>query len=125
MNDLPAGPALLALAREVLLRDLLPLLPQAVHLDARLIANSIAIAEREAVSGEPPAMRVRDGLKRLYCGKGEEKTGLLSRFAQDLRRGSFETSEPQDREAREIMWRLTIAKLRNANPRSLSANGFS
>ena len=52
MRDLPTGPALLALARDVLLHDLMPLLPQEAHLDARLVANSMAIAEREAMAGE-------------------------------------------------------------------------
>ena len=42
VRDLPTGPALLALAREVLLHDLMPLLPPEAHLEARLVANSIA-----------------------------------------------------------------------------------
>ena len=48
MHDLPHGPALLALARDVLVNDLLPLLPAERRLDARLVANCIAVAEREA-----------------------------------------------------------------------------
>ena len=47
-TDLPRGPALLALARDVLISDLLPLLPRDRQLDARLVANCMAIAEREA-----------------------------------------------------------------------------
>ena len=125
MRDLPTGPALLALARDVLLHELMPLLPPTAHLEARLVANSMAIAEREAISGAAPAQGILHELKEL-CGEegGEGEQGLLRRFARDLRAGAFEEGEPRERRAREILWRLTIAKLRDANPRFLNANGF-
>jgi hypothetical protein len=123
VRDLPTGPALLALARDVLLKDLMPLLPPKAHLEARLVANSMAIAEREAISGASPG--VLNELEGLY-GEGDEgEQLLLRRFASDLRAGAFEEGEPRERHAREILWRLTIAKLRDANPRFLNANGFS
>ena len=164
MRDLPTGPALLALGRDVLLNDLLPLLPAEARLDARLVANGMAIAEREAIAGAAPAEAILRELGRLYRsaalthpsptltrlrerGREEEGAGstlsriagegadrreagegredVLRRFAQDLRVGAFEASEPLRREAREILWQLTIAKLRCANPRFLAANGFS
>ena len=56
MHDLPDGPALLALARELLLDELLPLLPPERQREALLVANCMAIAEREANS-DVPAMR--------------------------------------------------------------------
>ncbi len=157
MRDLPTGPALLALARDVLLHDLMPLLPQEAHLDARLVANSMAIAEREAMAGEAPAREILRELGMFYgddttlthpapragsplsriAGEGadprisvrgeagEGAPGPLVRFARDLRLGAFEDSEPRERHARDILWRLTIARLRQANPRFLNANGFS
>jgi hypothetical protein len=125
VRDLPTGPALLALARDVLLYDLMPLLPQEVHLNARLVANTMAIAEREAVSGAAPVRRIVHELEELYReGDGDEQV-LLRRFARDLRAGAFEKDEPRERYAREILWRLTAAKLRDANPRFLNANGLS
>jgi len=125
VRDLPTGPALLALARDVLLNELLPLLPPTAHLQARLVANSMAIAEREALSGAAPAQGILPELEELYVEGGEGEQGLMRRFARDLRIGTFEAGEPRERHAREILWRLTIAKLRNANPRFLNANGFS
>jgi hypothetical protein len=125
VRDLPTGPALLALARDVLLRDLMPLLPQDAHLDARLVANSMAIAEREAMADEEPAQEILRELEKLYGEACSEKLGLLARLARDLRVGVFEPSGPRVHHAREILWRLTIAKLRSANPRFLNANGFS
>jgi hypothetical protein len=138
MRDLPAGPALLALARDVLLNDLMPLLPPESRLDLRLVANSMAIAEREAAAGGGPIQDIARELRMLYqsatpthsapraeCGEaGEGERSLLARFARDLRAGEFEASRQHDREAREILWRLTLVKLRQANPRFLAANGL-
>jgi hypothetical protein len=125
VGDLPTGPALLALARDVLLNELMPLLPPTAHLEARLIANSMAIAEREAISGAVPAQAILHELEELYGEGGESEPGLLRRFARDLRAGAFEEGEPRERDACKILWRLTLAKLRDANPRFLNANGFS
>ena len=124
VRDLPTGPALLALAREVLLRDLMPLLPPEAHLEARLVANSMAIAEREGVAGEGPAQEILCELEKLYGEPGSARRGLLTRLARDLRGGVFEGFEAREREARNILWRLTIAKLRSANPRFLNSNGL-
>ena len=65
MRDLPTGPALLALARDVLLNDLMPLLPPELRLDARLVANSMAIAEREAVAGRRRRRKIVGELENL------------------------------------------------------------
>ena len=125
MRDLPTGPALLALARDVLLNELLPLLPPTAHLQARLVVNSMAIAEREALSGAAPAQGILHELEELYGEGGEGEQGLVRRFARDLRAGAFEEGGPRERHVPEILWHLTIAKLRDANPRFLNANGFS
>ena len=125
MRDLPTGPALLALARDVLLNELMPLLPPTAHLEARLIANSMAIAEREALSGAASAQGILHELEQLYGERGGGEPGLLRRFARDLRAGAFEKGGPREPHARAILWHLTIAKLRDANPRFLNTNGFS
>ena len=125
MRDLPSGSELLALARDVLLQELMPQLPPEVHLDARLIANSMAIAQREALAGGTPEQGILGDLERLYGDASNGRPGLLSRLAHDLRVGAFGSSEQRERDARRILWRLTIAKLRSANPRFLNANGLS
>jgi hypothetical protein len=127
MPDLPTGQTLLALARDVLLNDLMPLLPEEARLDARLVANSMAIAEREAETADDLRKTTTRELEELYDSRmrGEELKDLLRRFARDLRVGTFSSSEPLERRAREILWQLTIAKLRRANPRFLAANGFN
>jgi hypothetical protein len=120
MRDLPSGAALLALARDVLLNELMPLLPQEHRSDALLVAKCMAIAQQEA---EAPAGEGQAILREieLLCGQGAD---ALRRFAHDLRGGAFESSESHDRAARAILWRLTVAKLRHSNPEFLAANGF-
>jgi hypothetical protein len=118
MRDLPASGDLLALARELLLDELLPLLPTERARDAHLIATSMAIAAREA-AGEGWQQEIT-GLLRDSYGEG----GSLARFAADLRNGAFETSPSRETAARAILWRLTIEKLREGNPHFLAANGF-
>ncbi|WP_137179851.1 DUF6285 domain-containing protein [Roseomonas sp. AR75] len=48
MLERPDGPDLLATAREVLLKELLPALPPERAFAARMVANAMAIAAREA-----------------------------------------------------------------------------
>ena len=126
MRDLPTGPALLALARDVLLNDLMPLLPEEARLDARLVANSMVVAGREAETGDGLRKVVARELDKLYDSMqtGEKAADLLQRLARDLRVGALEDSELHARLARQILWQLTILKLRQANPRFLAANGF-
>ena len=125
VRDLPTGPALLALARDVLLHDVMPLLPPEAHLEARLVANSMAIAEREALAGDTARQEIIRELEKLYGELSSGRRELLACLARDLRGGAFEGSELREHEARDILWRLTIAKLRSANPRFLNANGLS
>src|SRR5262245_23673916 len=125
MRDLPTGPALLALARDVLLRDLMPLLPSEAHLEARLVADRMAIAERDGLSGEAPVQQIWREMERLDGDGSNGEAGLLRQVAGDLRAGLFEENQSRERSAREILWRLTIVKLRQANPRFLNANGLS
>jgi hypothetical protein len=160
MRDLPSSRDLLTLARELLLNELLPLLPPERERDARLIATVISIAAREAGAREmwqgdlaemlaafyanaaptPTLPRLRgreppvpaDDSPSPASGEGSgwglsdvsHPQDLLTRFAADLRKGAFETSPSREKAARAILWRLTIGKLREANPHFLAANGF-
>ena len=124
-SDLPPASALLALARDVLVNDLLPLLPPERQLDARLVANCMAIAEREAGVDAQAQGAIDRQLETLYrSAAGEPAPRRWHRFARDLRIGGFENSPERAAHARAILWRLTIARVRLANPRFLAANGF-
>jgi hypothetical protein len=126
MHDLPTGSQLLALARAVLLEELMPLLPSERRLDALLIGNCLAIAAREAAAGAGPMPAIDAELRSLYeAAAGCEPVAgdLWRRFAGDLRVGFFANSPDCEARARAVLWRLSIAKLRLANPRFLAANG--
>ena|SRR5215831_16237429 len=129
MHDLPTGSQLLALARAVLLEELMPLLPSERRLDALLVGNCLAIAAREAAAGTGPMQAIDTELRDLYeaaagCASVAGEPDLWRRFADDLRVGLFGNSPDCEARARAVLWRLTIAKLRLANPRFLAANGF-
>jgi aminoglycoside phosphotransferase (APT) family kinase protein len=118
LGDLPSSRDLLALARETLLDELLPFLPSERERDAHLIATVMAIAAREAAA-EGWQAEIGQALAEFY---GDSSS--LARLAADLRNGAFETSPSRAAAARAILWRLTIAKLREGNPQFLAANGI-
>ena len=120
MRDLPKSLDLLALARETLLDELVPLLPPERRRDAHLVATAMAIVSREAAGGEGWQQEVAMLRGDFY----EDRSVGLARFAADLRNGAFETSPSRAATARAILWRLTIEKLREGNPQFLVANGF-
>jgi hypothetical protein len=86
----------------------------------------MAIAERESIAHGKLEYEILKELEGFYGEHPRNDAGedeLPRHFAHDLRIGAFEGSS-RDRRAREILWRLTIVKLRLANPRFLAANGF-
>jgi hypothetical protein len=124
MRDLPKSLELLALARELLLDELVPLLPPDRRRDAHLIATVMAITSREASAGQGWQEEVERDLVRFY-ETTVDPAAALPRFAADLRNGAFETSPSHAAAARAILWCLTIEKLREGNPHFLVANGVS
>jgi hypothetical protein len=137
-RDMPSGLELAELGRRLLLDELLPLLPPERHREAHLLATAIAIAGREAGAG--PVDDIVGQLAAFYesapSGRrpsrphegGRDVRGpvdrLLGRFALDLRNGAFESWPSQECAARVILWLMTIARLREANPHFLAAHGF-
>jgi aminoglycoside phosphotransferase (APT) family kinase protein len=121
-RDRPTGLELLELGRELLLDEVLPLLPESRHRELHLLATAIAIARRETQAGDALLVEALDCLAEFYQYPPAEP--LLSRFAADLRNGAFETSRPRERDARAILWAMTIARLREGNPHFLAAHGF-
>jgi aminoglycoside phosphotransferase (APT) family kinase protein len=121
LRDLPSGSELLALARELLLGELLPLLPPEREREVRLVATAMTIAEREAGARDG---RMHDIAALLAAFYGPSDVFSLGRFAGDLRTGAFEACETRGQAARALLWRMTMLKLREGNPAFLVANGF-
>ena len=120
-RDRPGGVGLLALGRELLIEELLPLLPPQRERELRLVATAMAIAEREAGAGAGWTDDILQRLAGIYEGTGDR---LMHPLAADLRTGAFESCAARAAAARAILWRLTICKLRESNPQFLAANGI-
>ena len=128
MNDRPHAPELLHAAREMYSAEILPALPEALRYTGLMVANAIAIAEREIAAGEAPARAECERLQRLLAERVEPLAGdalqraLASynqRLANGIRAGRF---DDQERAALLDHLRQTTAeKLAVSNPRALNA----
>ncbi|MBM3592485.1 MAG: hypothetical protein FJX32_07430, partial [Alphaproteobacteria bacterium] len=64
-REAPVGPNLLATARDALLQEILPKLSGTDAFTARMIANAMAIAAREAVQDDDWVAAARTTMQRL------------------------------------------------------------
>ena len=132
-----AAPACWRSGANMLLEQILPLLPPERHRELRLVATAMAIAEREAAAGDAPAQEIAALLRELYrtqaSRSGEEPRSEMPAIPKTTCcAASPPTCAPAHSSdasraggcARAILWRLTILKLREGNPGFLAENGF-
>jgi hypothetical protein len=121
MRDRPTGAELLALARDLLQRELVPHLPPEKRLEALMILNVMGIAERELTLSEAGDADLTRRLRDLY---GEGDAGAqLHRLSAEIRAGEFDTG-PRRTLVRDLLWAMAKRKARAANPKLLSAQGL-
>ena len=126
MNDRPDAAELLRAAREAVSGEILPSLPESLRYTGLMVANAIAIAERELAFGDAAARAECDRLRALLADRaapvaGESLTDALARYnrrlAADIRAGRF------DGEARaalvDHLRRTTGEKLAVSHPKAL------
>jgi hypothetical protein len=100
----PSAALLLALARETLLRDVLPALPEERRLAGLMIAQALAIAEREgAAAAEAPD---------------------IAPLAAAIRAGAYDAPGREREAARQRLRTMAKEALRIANPKLLAAEGL-
>jgi hypothetical protein len=121
MRDRPESAELLGLAREVLLRDVMPFLSAERSEQIMLIARAMAIAERELKAGSTPITECHAALRKLY-GDGDFAM-LWRRLAAKIRTGTYDTSGFAREEVRRLLFAVTVQKLRESNPDYLAASG--
>jgi hypothetical protein len=126
MSDQPDGAELLRVARQSLLDDLLPVLPQAQRYAALMCANAMAIAAREGDAGRNGAPSDLSRLRALYpdvagedSDPAQTQNRLNRRLADDLREGRIEAGIESDVFA--LLMDRTRARLRISNPKHLSS----
>jgi hypothetical protein len=85
MRDRPAGPALLDVARDALLKELLTAPAEEQRLLALMIANAMAIAAREADATLTEDDASRDLIEAIREGRHDSDRGLYDRLRADAR----------------------------------------
>ena len=98
-REAPEGPSLLATARDALLQEILPTLSGTDAFTARMIANAMAIAAREAAQDAVWVEETRIAMRRL--------TGVTeapdSAFAAAIRAGAFDPGSAHHTEAAALL----------------------
>jgi len=130
MYDQPNAAALLKIARDTFLRELLPELPASKRYTGLMLANAMAIAERELAAGTGELEAELSRLGALYPDTEFPSTNaslnarLLEynrRLAAEIRSGDLSG----DREAavRTHLRATTAARVAVSNPKSLKTVG--
>lgn len=116
MLERPDGPALLRTARDVLLRDLLPLLPERQQFQARMVANAMAIAQREAAADATPvAAALHQALD-----VSDNDSGNLARLAREIRVGRHDAGAASHGAVGAVLVALTRLRCGVSAPKALA-----
>ncbi|RAI58169.1 DUF6285 domain-containing protein [Roseicella frigidaeris] len=116
MLEQPDAANLLDTARDVLLRTLLPALPEALRFQARMVANAMAVARREGEADPAPALAAL----RAALGAPEGEAGdLLMRLARDIRAGAHDPGTPGHAAVAEALLALTRLRCGVSAPKAL------
>jgi hypothetical protein len=118
MLERPDAGGLLETARDVLLRELLPHLPEAKRFEARMVANAMAIARRDTAADPAPVL-VR--LREVLDVPDAEPDALLRRLAAEIRAGERDPGRPGSAAAAEVLVALTRLRCTVSNPRALGS----
>ena len=122
MRDLPDGPTLEALVRDCEELSNGELTSGDRERVIAMITRARAIAERESRAGGGALDSIRALLERLY-GQGEARA-QFRRLTDEIRSGRFDAPAPMRDEVRNLLWMLTLQKLRESNPNFLAAHGL-
>lgn len=127
MNDRPDARELLAIARETFTSAIMPILPEALRYTGLMIANALAIVQRESEAGDGPD---REEFERLRMLLSEAPTPLIvadlrarlescnRRFAKEIRAGRFDDGQKRI-SMFEHLSQTTADKLAVSNPKAL------
>lgn len=116
MREQPDGAALLAIAREVLRKELLPLLPKERAYEVLMIANAMSIAERQLQHGDAAESAEHAALQLLLKQEGTP-AGLMRVLAGKVRAGDMDANA----EVQALLWRSVVQRVRESAPKTLAA----
>jgi len=128
MRNSPDAAGLLRVARETLLNELLDALPEERRYAVRMAANALAMAAREAETGEADLVKEQRLLAELYGEDVVQSAGanlheriakMNSRLARDIRDGIFDGACAPGVQA--LLMDQVCARLAISNPKYLEA----
>ncbi|MDF1628313.1 MAG: DUF6285 domain-containing protein [Alcanivoracaceae bacterium] len=104
----------------VLLRDeVLPSVPAGQQYALRMALNAIGIARRQLVNGSQAEQQEQALLAELLAESGSH-VQLSRLLAARIREGKAKDSAP----LRDLLWQLTLQRVRESAPRYLKQEGF-
>ncbi|QHE83429.1 DUF6285 domain-containing protein [Hydrogenophaga sp. BPS33] len=123
MQHAPTTPELLRIARLSLLERVLPAVPAGLAREVRMVAHTLAIAQRSWAE-QPEAMAAeRWRLQALYPADLQQTTEALERrLATELRHWTFGAHAARENLVRAHLRQSTVEKLRENNPKALPAS---
>ena len=116
MLEKPDAADLLATARQVLLEEVLPHLPEGQRLAARMVASAMAIAGREIEADQAPAIAA---LRGLFPGDAAPDAALQARLAREIRAGAHDPGSAQHEAVAAALRTITRLRCAVSNPRAL------
>jgi len=123
MLEKPGAAELLANARDVLLQELLPNLPEPMRFQARMIANAMGIAERELGASQAKAGSARAALE-VAMGPGPDGgDGRLRELAKEIRTGQQDPGTVDHAVTARLLREYTRFRCSVSAPRSLLGRG--
>lgn len=137
MRIKPTGTDLLTISRRTLLDELLPLLPESAHYSARMVANAMAIAQRQLDAGDNGLSTDLAQLRKWqYLAKRPNSAtleaawqdldqaitdGVLDDVQDDAQDGNQESEQDVASKGRQLLWQLTWNRVAESAPRALPA----
>lgn len=119
MSHQPKAHELLEIARQTLLHDLLPALPNELRYTTLMVANAMAIAARECNAGTQVDAQESESLQKLLGKRLPSANAARRELGDAIRAGCYDAPESQ-RVLLETLHQITVAKLSISNPKVLS-----
>jgi hypothetical protein len=114
-REAPEGPSLLATARDALLQEILPKLTGTDAFTARMIANAMAIAAREAAQDDAWVSATRASMQRL-TGAADAPDRAL---AAAIRAGAYDPGSAHHAEVAAMLRDAARRRCAISTPRAL------
>jgi hypothetical protein len=116
MLEKPDAADLLATARQLLLEELLPHLPEGQKLAARMVANAMAISGREAAADQAAALAA---LRGLFPSETTTEQAQQAQLAAAIRAGAHDPGTAGHAAVAEALRLMTRLRVSVSNPRAL------